>query len=74
MTEKDLISQLSHLSIEQLDAVHNKLLQLIKDQKAERERLTKLPPRTSNDLEALAEMQDLDLRSLLKDAKRYSWC
>ncbi|MGI1669814.1 MAG: hypothetical protein K6L74_05750 [Neptuniibacter sp.] len=72
MTEKDLISQLSHLSIEQLDAVHNKLLQLIKDQKAERERLTKLPPRTSNDLEALAEMQDLDLRSLLKDAKRYS--
>lgn len=72
MTEKELISQLSHLSIEQLDAVHNKLLQLIKDQKAERERLTKLPPRTSNDLEALAEMQDLDLRSLLKDAKRYS--
>ncbi|MGH1431532.1 MAG: hypothetical protein ACRBB4_10470 [Neptuniibacter sp.] len=72
MTEKDLISQLSHLSIEQLDAVHNKLLQLIKDQKAERERLTKLPPRTSNDLEALAEMQGLDLRSLLKDAKRYS--
>jgi DNA-directed RNA polymerase subunit F len=72
MTEKDLISQLSHLSIEQLDAVHNKLLQLINDQKAERERLTKLPPRTSNDLEALAEMQDLDLRSLLKDAKRYS--
>ncbi|MFY0677262.1 MAG: hypothetical protein JXR18_08270 [Neptuniibacter sp.] len=72
MTEKDLISQLSHLSIEQLDAVHNKLLQLIKDQKAERERLTKLPPRTSNDLEALAEMQDLDLSSLLKDAKRYS--
>lgn len=72
MTEKDLISQLSHLSIEQLDAVHNKLLQLIKDQKAERERLTKLPPRTANDLEALAEMQDLDLRSLLKDAKKYS--
>lgn len=72
MTEKDLISQLSHLSIEQLDAVHNKLLQLIKDQKAERERLTKLPPRTSNDLEALAEMQGLDLSSLLKDAKRYS--
>ncbi|MGH1463539.1 MAG: hypothetical protein ACRBB6_16055 [Neptuniibacter sp.] len=72
MTETDLISQLSHLSIEQLDAVHNKLLQLIQDQKADRERLTKLPPRTSNDLEALAEMQGLDLRSLLKDAKKYS--
>ena len=72
MTEEDLISQLSQLSIEQLDAIHEKLQLKIKDQKAERERLTKLPPRTSNDLEALAEMQGLDLSSLLKDVKRYS--
>lgn len=72
MTEEDLISQLSQLSIEQLDALHEKLQLKIKDQKAERERLTKLPPRTSNDLEALAEMQGLDLSSLLKDVKRYS--
>jgi hypothetical protein len=72
MTEEDLISQLSQLSIEQLDALHEKLQLKINDQKAERERLTKLPPRTSNDLEALAEMQGLDLSSLLKDVKRYS--
>ncbi|MGB0203466.1 MAG: hypothetical protein ACPF9K_00300 [Neptuniibacter sp.] len=72
MTEEDLISQLSQLSIEQLDALHEKLQLKIKYQKAERERLTKLPPRTSNDLEALAEMQGLDLSSLLKDVKRYS--
>lgn len=72
MTEEELIGRLSQLSTEQLDALHDKLQLKIQEKKAERERLTKLPPRTSNDLEALAEIQDLDLSSLLRDAKRYS--
>ncbi|MDO6513102.1 MULTISPECIES: hypothetical protein [unclassified Neptuniibacter] len=72
MTEEELISRLSALSTEQLDAIQNSLLEKIRDKDAKRERLTKLPPRTSNDLEALADMQDLDLSSLLRDVKRYS--
>jgi hypothetical protein len=71
MTEELLISRLEALSIEQLDIIQNKLLERIQVKEAERERLKKLPPRTSNDLEALASMQDLDLSSLLRDAKRY---
>ena len=72
MTEEELIGRLSQLSTEQLDALHDKLQLKIQEKQAERERLTKLPPRTSNDLEALAEIQDLDLSSLLLDAKKYS--
>lgn len=72
MTEEELISCLSQLSNEQLDALQDKLQLKIQEKKAERERLTKLPPRTSNDLEALADIQDLDLSYLLREAKRYS--
>ncbi|KXJ56721.1 hypothetical protein WNY58_03830 [Neptuniibacter pectenicola] len=72
MTEDDLISRLATLSTEQLDAIQDSLLKKVQEKDAKRERLTKLPPRTSNDLEALADMQDLDLSSLLRDAKRYS--
>lgn len=72
MTEDELFSRLASLSTEQLDAIQEKLLEKAERKKAERERLKKLPPRTSNDLEALADMQDLDLSSLLRDAKRYS--
>ena len=72
MTEDDLISRLATLSTEHLDAIQDSLLKKVQEKDAKRERLTKLPPRTSNDLEALADMQDLDLSSLLRDAKRYS--
>ncbi|MAY42580.1 MULTISPECIES: hypothetical protein [unclassified Neptuniibacter] len=72
MTEDQLVSRLEALSIEQLDNIQSKLLEKVQQRKAERERLKKLPPRTSNDLEALASMQDLDLSSLMRDAKRYS--
>ena len=72
MTEDDLISRLATLSTEQLDAIQDSLLKKVQEKDTKRERLTKLPPRTSNDLEALADMQDLDLSSLLRDAKRYS--
>ncbi|WP_067863702.1 hypothetical protein [Neptuniibacter marinus] len=72
MTEEELVSRLFALSTEQLDALQNSLLDKIRDKDAKRERLKKLPPRTSNDLEALADMQDLDLSSLLRDVKRYS--
>jgi len=72
MTEDELFSRLASLSSEQLDAIHNKLLQKVEQKKAERERLKKLPPRNSNDLEALADIQGLDLSSLMRDAKRYS--
>lgn len=72
MTEDELISRLSLLSNEQLDALQETLQQKARDKQAERERLKKLPPRTSNDLEALAEMQGLDLSSLLRDVKKYS--
>ncbi|WP_067981822.1 hypothetical protein [Neptuniibacter pectenicola] len=72
MTEDDLISRLATLTTEQLDAIQDSLLKKVQEKDAKRERLTKLPPRTSNDLEALADMQDLDLSSLLRDAKRYS--
>ncbi len=72
MTEEELIGRLSQLSIEQLDALQDKLQLKIQEKKADRERLTKLPPRTSNDLEALADIQDLDLSSLLREAKKYS--
>lgn len=72
MTEEEIISRLSMLSSEQLDEIKDKLQQKIKDKDAERERLKKLPPRNSNDLSALADMQGLDLTSLLKDIKGYS--
>lgn len=72
MTEDDLISRLATLSTEQLDAIQDSLLKKVQEKDAKRERFTKLPPRTSNDLEVLADMQDLDLSSLLRDAKRYS--
>ena len=72
MTEDQLVSRLEALSIEQLDNIQSKLVEKAQQRKAERERLKKLPPRTSNDLEALASMQDLDLSSLMRDAKRYS--
>lgn len=72
MTEEELISRLRLLSTEQLDAIQSKLMDKVERKKAEKERLKKLPPRTSNDLEALADMQGLDLSSLLRDAKRYS--
>lgn len=76
MTEEELLSRLASLSTEQLDAIQTKLLEKAERKEAERkeaerERLKKLPPRTSNDLEALAELQDLDLSSLLRDVKRY---
>ena len=71
MTEQQMISRLSELTSEQLDAIHLQIQQKIQDNKAERERLTKLPPRTSNDLEALASMQGLDLSQLMRDVKRY---
>lgn len=71
MTEEELFSQLSVLSFEQLEALQKKIQQTAMDKQAERERLKKLPPRTSNDLDALAEMQGLDLSSLLKEVKRY---
>lgn len=71
MTDEALISRLSQLSNEQLDALQNTLQQKIRDRKAERERLSKLPPRNANDLNALAEMQELDLSSLLKEVKKY---
>ncbi|PIE25038.1 MAG: hypothetical protein CSA60_01640 [Neptuniibacter caesariensis] len=72
MTEEDLLSQLTSLPLEQLDAIQQSLLLRLEKKEAERERLKKLPPRTSNDLEALAELQGLDLSSLLRDVKRYS--
>jgi len=72
MTDDELFSRLASLSVEQLDAIQEKLVAKAEQKQAERERLKKLPPRTSNDLEALADMQDLDLSSLLRDAKRYS--
>jgi hypothetical protein len=72
MTEDDLISRLATLSTEQLDAIQNNLLKKVQEKEAKRERHKKLPPRTSNDLEALADMQDLDLSSLLRDVKRYT--
>ena len=71
MTEQQMISRLSELTSEQLDAIHLQIQQKIQDNQAERERLTKLPPRTSNDLEALASMQGLDLSQLMRDVKRY---
>lgn len=71
MTDEELISQLSLLSNEQLDAIQNKLQQKVMEKNAERERLSKLPPRNANDLEALADMQDLDLSSLLREVKKY---
>jgi len=72
MTEEELFGRLATLSTEQLDAIQNNLLEKVREKEAKRERLKKLPPRTSNDLEALADMQDLDLSSLLRDAKRYT--
>ena len=72
MTDDELFGRLASLSVEQLDAIQEKLVAKAEQKQAERERLKKLPPRTSNDLEALADMQDLDLSSLLRDAKRYS--
>jgi len=72
MTEEELFGRLATLSTEQLDAIQNNLLEKVREKEAKRERLIKLPPRTSNDLEALADMQDLDLSSLLRDAKRYT--
>ena len=71
MTEEEIISRLSTLSPEQLDEIQDKLQQKIRDRDAERERLKKLPPRNSNDLSALADMQGLDLSSLMKDMKGY---
>lgn len=71
MTEEEVISRLNTLSLEQLNVIQEKLQQKIDDRDAERERLKKLPPRNSNDLSALAEMQGLDLSSLLKDMKGY---
>ncbi len=72
MTEEEIFGRLATLSTEQLDAIQNNLLEKVREKEAKRERLKKLPPRTSNDLEALADMQDLDLSSLLRDAKRYT--
>ncbi|WP_299179400.1 hypothetical protein [uncultured Neptuniibacter sp.] len=72
MTEEELISRLASLSTEQLDAIQQQLHEHAERKEAERERLKKLPPRTSNDLEALADMQGLDLSSLMRDVKRYS--
>jgi len=72
MTEEELFGRLATLSTEQLDAIQNNLLEKVREKEVKRERLIKLPPRTSNDLEALADMQDLDLSSLLRDAKRYT--
>ena len=71
MTEEEVISRLNTLSLEQLNGIQEKLQQKINDRDAERERLKKLPPRNSNDLSALAEMQGLDLSSLLNDMKGY---
>lgn len=71
MTEEEVISRLNTLSPEQLDEIQDKLQQKIRDRDAERERLKKLPPRNSNDLSALADMQGLDLSSLMKDMKGY---
>ncbi|WP_286237644.1 hypothetical protein [Neptuniibacter halophilus] len=72
MTEDELISRLRSLSSEQLDAIHDRLMDTVKQKEAKKAHLTKLPPRTSNDLEALADLQGLDLSSLLREAKRYS--
>ena len=71
MTEEQMIGRLSQLSTEQLDAIQDKLQQKIQQRDAERERLAKTPPRTSNDLEALADMQGLDLSMLMREAKKY---
>lgn len=71
MTEEQMINRLAQLSIEQLDAILGKLHQHIQQRDTERERLVKTPPRTSNDLETLADMQGLDLSMLMREAKKY---
>ena len=72
MTEKELVSRLSSLDLDQLDKIQQKLNEKIEQNAQKRERLSKLPPRTSNDLEDLAELQGLDLSGLMRDVKRYS--
>lgn len=72
MTDSELIGQLKSLSIEQLEVIRQNLTEKRKYKDRERERLKKLPPRNTDDLKALADMQELDLSSLLRDAKRYS--
>lgn len=72
MTEDELFGRLKSLTSAQLDVIMEKLQQKIRTMEAERERLTKLPPRTSNDINALAEMQGLDLSGLMRDIKRHS--
>ncbi|MDF2180919.1 hypothetical protein [Neptuniibacter sp. CAU 1671] len=72
MTEEQLLSRLSDLSLEQLDELEQQLLRKVEAKKHQKQSLSRLPPRSGTDLEAMASELGLDISRLMKDAKKHS--
>ncbi|MBR9867799.1 hypothetical protein [uncultured Amphritea sp.] len=70
MLNNEVDEKLSHLSLEQL----NNLLEKVKQKTAEKKQAikaaSKAPPRTQNDIQKLAELQGLDLSGLMREISK----
>lgn len=62
--------QLSLLSLEQLTNLLEKLNQKVAEKKQAIKAASKLPPRTQNDIQKLAELQGLDLSGLMREISK----
>lgn len=74
MNDAQLPAYLMSLEIEQLEQIHNMLLQRLKAQEQEKQQQQKkrsLPP-AFHDLDSLAANAGLDLSGLMRDIKRRS--
>jgi transcriptional regulator with PAS, ATPase and Fis domain len=84
MNEEEFLSRLNALSLNELDSLIEKLEQKAKAKKEEQERqakaleeekernkfAVKVPPRTSNDIQKMADDMGLDLSSLMREINR----
>ena len=71
MNDTTAENKLMNLSIDQLTKLQEKLEQKVAEKKAAIKSASKAPPRSQSDIEKLADLQGLDLSSLMREiAKR----
>lgn len=68
--DDEITAWLHTLSIEQLEQVERAALKKAREREEARRRRIPSPPRTSNDIQQLAEMQGLDISGLMREIKR----
>ncbi|MDO6563842.1 hypothetical protein Q4488_10655 [Amphritea sp. 1_MG-2023] len=70
MLNNEVDEKLSLLNLEQLNSLLDKLKQKAAEKKQAIKAASKLPPRTQNDIQKLAELQGLDLSGLMREISK----